>query len=159
MKIPLTRGKCAIIDDIDADLAEFKWYATKSSRTFYANRRIRTPRGRTTVALHQVIAQRIGITGLADHTDRDGLNCRRSNLRAATAKENIYNRARPHNNTSGFIGVTKDHNNWRSQIRHSGQLEYIGYYPLTEAGKIEAARAYNKRALELRGEWAVLNQV
>jgi hypothetical protein len=35
----------------------------------------------------------------------------------------------------------------------------IGYYPGTDAGRIKAARAYNQRAIELRGNWAVLNPV
>jgi hypothetical protein len=36
---------------------------------------------------------------------------------------------------------------------------HLGYFPGTEAGKIEAARAYNRAALERFGAFAVLNPV
>lgn len=64
MEIPLTQGKVATVDDIDADLAEFSWFAHKDRKTFYAGRKLPRLNGRQeTVRLHQVIARRMGIVG------------------------------------------------------------------------------------------------
>jgi hypothetical protein len=156
MNIPLTQGKIAVVDEIDADLANLKWCAGKDRKTFYAVR----GRGSTRRKLHRVIAARMGIRGIVDHKNRDGLDCRRSNLRAATPAQSIYNRGRLVNNTSGFIGVYwYRQSQWRAQIGHKKQLEHIGYFPGTEQGRVAAARAYNKRALELHGDRAVLNVI
>ncbi len=45
-----------------------------------------------------------------------------SNLRVATAAENVYNRGKQKTNTSGIIGVhwLKDRKRWRAQIRKNG---------------------------------------
>ena len=157
MKILLTRGKIAVVDKIDAGLAQLNWCAKKGRRTFYARRRL----GKTTQLLHRVIAQRLGIVGHVDHQDRNGLNCRRNNLRPATPRENACNRAKQLNNTSGFIGVTRHRRShqWHAQISHDNKMEHIGYYPATTVGRIEAANAYNIRAQELRGDRAILNAI
>jgi hypothetical protein len=157
MELRLTRGKVATVDETDADLARLKWCAKKGRRTFYAHRRL----GKTTQLLHRVVARRMGICGQVDHQDRNGLNCRRGNLRPASARENSSNRDKQSNNTSGFIGVTwhRRSQQWRAQISHDNRMEHIGYFPGTEGGRMEAARAYNARAVELRGDRAVLNTV
>ena len=58
-------------------------------------------------------------------------------------------------NKSGFRGVHfhKHNKRWRAQIGYNYKLITIGYYDTPE----EAARAYDAKAKELRGEFARLN--
>jgi group I intron endonuclease len=57
------------------------------------------------------------------------------------------------NTTSKYVGVNKRNNKWRSRIHYKNKEIYLGYF-FTE---IEAAIAYNKKAVELFGENAKLN--
>ena len=60
IEIPLTRGKYTIIDDVDADLADIKWYAKDGRGEFYAARCVRLrPCVRKMVRMHRVILERI----------------------------------------------------------------------------------------------------
>ena len=97
MLIELTRGKYAIIDVNDADLAGRSWHAVPGHRsvgnyTFYAARR----RGTRHITLHRVILERIlgrmlRVSEECDHIDGNGLNNRRCNLRLVDHRRNIRN--------------------------------------------------------------------
>lgn len=97
MLIELTRGKHAIIDVTDADLAGRSWHAVPGHRsvgnyTFYAARR----KGTRRITLHRVILERILGRNLrvgeeCDHIDGNGLNNRRCNLRQVDHRRNIRN--------------------------------------------------------------------
>jgi len=156
VEIPLTKGQVAYVDDVDADLAAFNWYAVKSGKTFYARRKLPRFDGKQkTVGLHQEIARRMGIVGPPDHIDRDGRNNRRDNLRPDPNGRNNANKVRFANNTSGYKGVgwCERLGKWPARIRVNNKLRHLGYY----ADKIEAAKAYDKAALEAWGEFAVVN--
>jgi hypothetical protein len=92
---------------------------------------------------------------LVDHKDRDKLNCRRLNLRIVSHKQNAFNHSKQSSNTSGFIGVCWQAKNskWNAYISKDRKRYHLGYFD----DPIEAAKAYNKRATELHGEFAVLN--
>jgi hypothetical protein len=70
---------------------------------------------------------------VVDHINRDGLDCRRSNMRVVTAKENARNLPVPKHNTSGYRGIrwNKRESKWRVEI--SG--EYIGDFKDFELAK------------------------
>jgi len=97
MLIELTRGKYAIIDVNDADLAGRSWHAVPGHRsvgnyTFYAALR----RGTRHITLHRVILERIlgrklRVGEECDHIDGNGLNNRRCNLRLVDHRRNIRN--------------------------------------------------------------------
>jgi hypothetical protein len=91
-----------------------------------------------------------------DHINRNTLDNRRCNLRLATHLQNCFNTARK-KNASGYKGVYLDKriNCWNAGIGHKGKKIYIGCF----TSKIEAAKAYNKKALELFGEFALLNKI
>lgn len=88
-----------------------------------------------------------------DHKDRDTHNLQRANLRVATKSQNIANRNRQSNNTSGFIGVRQQPNGrWQMLITKEGHL-----YSSIHNTAVSAAKARDKKALELFGEFASLN--
>ena len=154
--IQLTLGQVAIVDDIDADLAELNWYATEQPTTFYALRTIRKPNGNwTSHRIHQVIARRMGITGAPDHIDRNGLNNSRSNLRPANLSQQAANRSLQSNGTSGLKGVNwdKEKGKWKARIKVHGKTRYLGHW----ATAVGAALAYDRAAPETFGEYAFPN--
>ncbi len=61
------------------------------------------------------------------------------------------------NMTSDYLGVSfsRHENKWLSQICHNYNREVLGKFD----SEIEAARAYNKRAIELKGTKARLNKL
>jgi hypothetical protein len=155
--ITLSRGLNAVVDENDADLAAFKWSASRGKRTDYAIRSVgRDDNGvQKFVKLHRVIGARIGITGQIDHADRDGLNCRRENLRAATGTQNMANQAHRRDNSSGYKGVSwfgRD-SKWRARIKVGATHKTLGYF----ATKEEAAIAYDQAARSTFGPFAFLN--
>ena len=61
----------------------------------------------------------------------------------------------PRNNTSGYKGVMwrKNRQKWISKINKNKNRYYLGHFDCP----IEAAKAYDKKAIELYGEYANLN--
>lgn len=145
ISIPLSKtgkhaGKyVAIVDDIDADLAEFNWSVTASSRIQYAMYNRRFPEKRITYLLHRVILERILgrplVKGeLVDHIDCNGLNCLRSNLRRAVDGQNNYNARKHIDNKSGHKCISWDSSRqkWVVQVRYNGRRVYIKRFSVLE---------------------------
>ena len=89
---------------------------------------------------------------MIDHKDHNRGNNRVGNLRPATASQNAANSKLYSTSTSGVKGVSfnKRRNKWKAQIRVNTNVTHIGYYANIE----EAKEAYNKKALEVFGEFA-----
>ncbi len=155
-EIQLTRGYVTQVDDADYDeLMGFKWHSMKDRNTVYAVRNTKLPNGKTSsfnMARHLLNTPK-GFQ--SDHRDGNGLNNQRFNLRVCTRLENGRNRKRQHNNTSGYKGVCwhKIHKKWITTIRLNNKRIYLGYYFCI----VKAAKAYDKAACELHGEFASLN--
>lgn len=150
-EIPLTRDKVAIVDDEDYErLKGLKWYAHCARGLWYAV----CSNGKKPIHMHHVVLRLSGDQRV-DHRDCDGLNNRKENLRLATHAQNMRNRRRQSNNTSGFKGVylSKRGDRWLGQIKFNGQYTYLGSF-LQAA---DAARAYDAKARELYGDFARLN--
>lgn len=106
------------------------------------------------VQLHRVVL--VAPEGIdVDHRDGDGLNNRRSNLRFADDSQNQANRHKLTKNSSGYRGVTfhRRCGQWQSAIKVNGRSRYLGLYSAPDA----AARAYDRAANELYGEFARVN--
>ena len=90
-----------------------------------------------------------------DHINRNRLDNRLCNLRICSHQENAYNIGLKSSNTSGYIGVywNTEKNKWCARIRINGKKKHCGYF----SSIIDAAKAYDKKAKETRGEFAVLN--
>jgi hypothetical protein len=156
IEIKLTKGKVALIDDIDADLAELKWQASATHGGYYAVRHLARPS--KTLLLHRTILERmtgrtLTKTELTDHINGDKLDNRRTNLRIATPTQNLQNRGKTKQNKSGYKGVSwyRAMGKWRAQITVNGKKTYLGTFATPE----EAYAAYAAAAAEkLHGEFA-----
>ncbi len=150
-RIPLTRGKFALVDARDYyRLVKFPWQAIPSLRTFYAARKL----AGKTVKMHRMIMDAPGHL-LVDHIDHNGLNNAKSNLRLCTSAQNGQNMASIARGRSMYKGVTWDKRSkkWVAKIQGNGKRTHIG----TFKNDIDAARAYDKKASQLHGQFACLN--
>jgi hypothetical protein len=154
-EIPLTQGKVALVDDEDFDyLNQWKWYAAKMGKGIYAQRNQWDNGRSSTITMHRLLIE-IPEGLMVDHINRNGLDNRKSNLRAVTAQQNRLNTA-----PSGKIpyrGVCKypykTARQYYAQIVVNYKLIYLGVYLTAE----EAALAYDQKAKEFHGEFACLN--
>ena len=162
LHIPLTQGKFALLDDMDVDLAKFRWFARRDKMNWYAGKNSSRTNGRGLIHMHRVIMERkIGYTlsksDRVDHLDHDGLNNTRDNLRLATNAGNQYNQrcTRLKKISSQYKGVAwyKRHSTWRAQINCKQIVYHLGYFE----NEIDAALAYDKAASKYFGEFANLN--
>jgi hypothetical protein len=144
-EIILTRGFVALVDDEDYDvvMAAGPWHASGTGRTRYA---------RHSYTQTRQILMHVLLTGWpeTDHINLNGLDNRRSNLRAATRFQNLGNRPVRSDSRSGLKGVRR-HTSGRWIARCC--RDYLGIYD----SAAEAAMAYDAAALAQFGEFARLN--
>jgi hypothetical protein len=168
-KIKLTQGEFAIVDDDEFErLNKYKWCCSSAcGETIYALRGICLGgHKRTSVQMHREIIN--APTGMdVDHINGNRLDNRKENLRLCTRSQNSANQKLSKNNKTGFKGVsyhaqtiiTKKRNyiyrRIYSQIRHGKKLIFLGSFK-TER---DAALAYDKKAIELFGEYALTNKM
>ena len=147
-RIPLGDGLFATVDAADyPEISKYRWYANRQGRNIYA---VCHKNGRT-VSMHRMIMKpRRGY--IVDHKDNNGLNNCRDNLRVCTRRQNQLNR-RPSGGTSRFVGVYRHKDKWVAAIRSRGKRYYLGLFD----DEVEAAKARDRKAWELHGEFAYLN--
>ena len=153
--IPLTQGQITLVDDEDfEELNQFKWHAHRRQKhyTYYARRGFQ---GKT-ISMHRQIMN-VPKGQQIDHRNMVGTDNRRCNLRFCTRSQNQMNRRSFKNGSSQFKGVTwhKYGKKWQAQVFFGKKLYYLGYFD----SEIEAAKAYDRKAIELFGEFAKLNFV
>ncbi len=109
-----------------------------------------------TIRLHREV---MGVTEgqFVDHIDGNKLNNSRRNLRVCTYSQNRCNVGMRSNNTTGYKGVSliRSTGKYRAQIRGAWGSKNLGHFNTAE----EAARVYDRAALERQGEFARINYV
>ena len=158
-RIILTQGKFAIVDDIDfRKVSRIKWRAVKGkgNATFYAVHMFYNNGKPYEIRMHRFILN-VPDNMLTDHRDFNGLNNRRNNLRICNHQQSQQHRRgqKIKNRTSDFKGVSYRTKNgkWQAQIKHNYKSIWIGEYD----NEIDAAKAYDQKAIELFGEFAYTN--
>lgn len=142
-----------LVSEIDNDLLEFKWrIQTKKSGTKYVAR-TDYKTNKKTLFLHRAIMERVLNRPLekgeiVDHTDGNGLNNCRENLRLVTHQQNMFN-IRQSRGKTGYRGVSlrKDTGKFQASIRIEGKKKHLGYFDTA----IEAYHAYCEKAKEIHG--------
>jgi hypothetical protein len=151
------QGKIVLIDIEDYDLIkEYTWNISNDGWNNYVKTEI-WKGGRKKIYMHRLI---MGITNpivIIDHKNGNGIDNRKCNLRICNCSNNSANKTMQKNNTSGFKGVSwkKDVKKWRVKVIKDGVNYSAGYYD----DIIEAAKAYDKKAVELFGEFARTNKM
>lgn len=160
--IPLTKGMYAVVDThLYEWLMQWNWHArwTERGQRFYAGRGALNyePEPNVVFMHKQIMGIRVGDPLEGDHVDRNSLNNTGQNLRHATPFENHLNTGIGRANTSGYKGVSwcKRERMWIVRVRTERGRLYVGRFP--EDRKVDAARAYDAKARELHGKFAVLN--
>ena len=154
MKVPLSgkygQGKFALIDDEDAYLLVGRRVCVDGTSGYAivsVNNSSRT--------LQRYLLSPADYNVYVDHVNHDKLDCRRSNLRLVTPQQSTFNRRTPRHNRSGYLGVfwNRQRDRYMARIVNDGKSYYLGLY----ADPRDAALAYDKKARELRGEYAYTN--
>jgi hypothetical protein len=132
------------VDDEDADLLT----------SYYAELRVR--KGKKFIKLSKAISERMGISGdVIDHINTVETDNTRKNLRAASYSQNLQNSNKRSDNTSGYKGVSwyKRRNKWQVKLCLNNKQIHLGLFD----NVMDAALAYDKKAVELFGEYALTN--
>jgi hypothetical protein len=130
---------------------QHSWSALINSRNTYAKTTIKGS-GKGTTLLHSLL---LPDAKLIDHRDGNGLNNRRSNLRPATHRQNSGNvRKIRRKTTSRYRGVSLHKcGRFLVQIRNGRERISLGLF----ISEVEAARAYNRAARKVFGEFAIIS--
>lgn len=155
--IPLKNSnkKAVVDDDVYELVSAYRWYFhPRGYAVCYQNSA--KGKNKKNIFLHTFIMNpEKGKT--VDHENHDGLDCRRDNMRVCTHSQNHGNKNKPKtkNATSKYKGVSWDatYKKWFALICCQGKQYFCGRHE----NEIDAARAYDKKARELFGEFALVN--
>jgi len=145
---PKHRGATMLIDYEDwrrlgSEIGVNRCSAWQGGSTVYATANV----GGKTSYVHRLI-----ISGeVIDHINGNGLDNRKSNLRACTQSENTMNRLKC-NARSGKVGVSwsNRHKRWCVEIRENGKRHYLGWFDDLD----EAVKTRRDAELKFFGEFA-----
>ncbi|MCF8463442.1 MAG: hypothetical protein K9G41_01270 [Flavobacteriales bacterium] len=172
VKLKNREDKYVVLDQKVYDAIEANEYLT--SVKFLANLRahsngygvfqrcITTKKGPVyeTIYLHKYVAEKFITQPQSDRKlfvrfiDGDVLNVTLDNLEWVTMNT-LRREMKNFKSKSGYRGVTKEKNRFRAVIYHERQAHNLGFFDTAE----EAAKAYNKKSIELFGKTGSLNVI
>jgi hypothetical protein len=164
--ITCTDGTEVLVDAEDYPLlSRHSWYINWSGEKPYAITKMKTDLSTIwrCIFMHHMI---LGGGSTTDHESRNTLDNQKHNLRAANSQQNAWNTGKRQRCSGGkppssqYKGVVKQPNG-----------KFMVHIKLTKKGvkpekyfrksgiptELEAAQFYNKKIVELRGEWAWIN--
>src|SRR6056297_1191311 len=148
-------GKDILIDSWNYDWAsQFTWHVNNHGypiSQFMKNGRY------TRILLHKLVARDVENNSDIDHINRNKLDAREINLRKATRSQNIANSAGQKRRRSKYKGVSycKRDGLYKAQVCCNYKRYFLGRFDTEE----QAALAYNKKSLELFGEFSYQNNI
>jgi len=146
------KGKEFIFDEVDYEfIIKHTWNIDNKG---YAVTTIEDKK----LSLHRMIMDVYDKKVKVDHIDRKRNNNRRYNLRVCTLRKNLWNKGKKEDReyTSKYIGVCWNikKEKWIANIRIlNGKQKHLGEFIKEK----DAAKAYDKKCIEIRGDFAVLN--
>jgi hypothetical protein len=157
-KLYLQPGIMTTIDTKNIDrISKYRWHAKWDDKGHWYRVFSKDCLGKPIILSRLIMNFPDGL--LVDHINRDPLDNRESNLRICTVSENSRNRSKKNDKYySIYKGVTyqkdcKRKKPWLARIVVHDRTHNLGYFE----SEVDAANAYNIKAIELFGDYAYLN--
>lgn len=151
--------KLVIVDDEDFErLNQYKWFLMETKGSFQI---IRTKTKNKHTTSFNLGSEILNVDSTVDHKDRNVFNCQKENLRQCTTSQNRCNQTKSKiqkskyfHSQSKYKGVRRTKTlTWEARISYERKCFQLGTFNTEQ----EAALAYNKAAVNLHKEFAVLN--
>ena len=145
------KGQEILVSDEDwHHLNREPWFIAKNNGYVYNNDQ---------QTMHRVVCPCDEKKKVVHHINGNRIDNRRENLEITSASANAHQRSTKHRNssTSQYFGVVfhKPTKKWMARLKKDGISYYLGLYE----HELDAAKAYNVKALELYGSSANVNLV
>lgn len=135
----MTQEELKSVITYNPETGVFRWLASKAGRRAEAGT-VLEPRGYVQLCIdgRRYLAHRLAwlyVHGVwpdsyVDHINRDPRDNRLANLRQATHAENLQNKGKSTNNTSGHLGVSwrKDCARWEARLMVNRKSRHLGFF-------------------------------
>jgi hypothetical protein len=158
-KVTLTlknSGQVVLISELDRVLDDGQWHLTRRG---YVKRYSPKLQQLHRVIMERMIGRPLSPREYVDHRSTDKLDNTRGNLRLASHTQSERNKGLRRDSTSGYKGVSRIlvsgvwKGKWKATITIQGKAKHLGSF----SSEVEAAKAYDRAAVEIFGEFALLN--